>query len=168
MPGELEPDWPANPYTGMREPPRITVADFRRYFLQNFPKVSDAGYDPLIQDAIDTVYSMFAGINTLWDMHGADVWRDKTRACYRLLTAWYVADMNPALVAGMPVMAGGMPLKRKRIDGVDLVFGEAASVKNAHYEDLLESLLSNPWGVKARMMIKTAAKRVMLRNHRFV
>jgi hypothetical protein len=61
---------------------------------------------------------------------------------------------------------GGLPLKRKKIDGVDIVFADRAVSGNKEYQDLLESLKSNTWGNKAYLMIRTAAKRVMLRNRR--
>jgi hypothetical protein len=151
---------------GRNVPARITISDFRRYYLQNFPSVSDSSYDDILQDAIDTVYTMFTGINTLWDIQPVDIWYDKSRTCYRLLTAWYVADQYPSLVAGVPVM-GAIPLKAKRIDGVRIDFADTYGENSAN-EDLLESLKSNPWGIKARMMIKAAAKRAVLRNRRFV
>jgi hypothetical protein len=162
MPGELIPGFVPDE-GGRSVPQKITVGDFRRYFLDQFPKLGDGGQDGLIQDAIDTVYAIFTGVQTLWDMHKTPVWYGKTQTCYRLLAAWYIADLYPAFVAGVPVM-GGIPLKRKKIDGVDLTFAAAAAGGNRNYEDLLDSLNSNPWGRKARLMIKASAKRVMLRN----
>jgi hypothetical protein len=146
-------------------PAKITVDDFRRYFLASFPKLADKSEDGLISDAIDTVYTMFTGVATIWDMQPEQVWYDKTTTCYRLLTAWYIADMYPGFVAGVPVM-GGIPLKRKKIDGVDLAFPDSgAGSGNKDYQDLLASLKSNPWGSKAYTMIRASAKRVLLRNH---
>jgi hypothetical protein len=165
-PGELIPGFVLDE-DGGSVPQKITVEDFRRYFLAQFPKLGDEEQDELIQDAIDTVYAIFTGVQTLWDMHKTPVWYDKTQTCYRLLTAWYIADLYPAFVAGVPVM-GGIPLKRKKIDGVDLTFAAAAVSGNKNYEDLLDSLNSNPWGRKARLMIKASAKRVMLRNRTII
>jgi hypothetical protein len=164
MPGVLIPDWEPDG-TGRNVPVKITVEDFRRYFLMSFPKLGAAAYDGLIQDAIDTVYAMFTGVNTIWDRHPDRVWYEKSQVCYRLLTAWLIADNYPSLVAGVPVM-GGVPLKRKKIDGVDLMFADRTRNGNTEYQDLLESLKSNTWGNKAYVMIRAAAKRVMLRNRR--
>jgi hypothetical protein len=164
MPGVLIPDWEPDE-TGRNVPAKITIEDFRRYFSASFPKLMAAEYDGLIQDAIDTVYAVFTGVNTIWDIHLEQVWHEKSQVCYRLLTAWYIGDTAPWAVAGVPVM-GGIPLKRKKIDGVDLTFADRTSGGNKEYQDLLESLKSNTWGNKAYLMIRTAAKRVMLRNRR--
>jgi hypothetical protein len=164
MPGVLIPDWEPDE-TGRNVPAKITVEDFRRYFSASFPKLMAEEHDGLIQDAIDTVYAVFTGVNTIWDIHPNKVWHEKSQVCYRLLTAWYIGDTAPWAVAGVSVM-GGILLKRKKIDGVDLTFADTASNGNKNYEDLLESLNSNPWGRKARLMIKAAGKRTMLRNRR--
>jgi hypothetical protein len=164
MPGVLIPDWEPDG-TGKRVPAKITVEDFRRYFSASFPKLMAEEHDGLIQDAIDTVYAVFSGIGTLWDIHPKRIWHDKTVVCYRFLTAWLITDNYPEFVAGVPVM-GGIPLKRKKVDGVDLAFADRAAGGNKEYQDLLESLQSNTWGNKARLMIRACAKRAMLRNRR--
>ena len=146
-------------------PAKITIADFRRYFLASFPRLADETTDGLIEAAIDTVYAMFTGVAPIWDMQPEEVWYEKTVTCYRLLTAWYIGDMYPMYVAGIPTM-GGMLLKRRKIDGVDLTFADgsgAAGVKK-DYQDLLEDLKSNPWGSKARTMLKACGKRALIRN----
>jgi hypothetical protein len=145
-------------------PARITVEDFRRHFLMSFPKLADESKDGLISDAIDEVYAMFTGVGTMWDMQPQQTWYDKTVVCYRFLVAWYVADAYPEFVAGVPTM-GGVLLKRKKIDGVDLTFADGAvGTGNKDYQDLLASLKSNPWGNKAYLMMRASAKRVLLRN----
>jgi hypothetical protein len=164
MPGVLIPDWEPDE-TGRSVPAKITVGDFRRYFLMSFPKLGAEEYDGIIQEAIDMVYAMFTGVNTMWDMHPDAVWYEKSHVCYRLLTAWYLADNYPSFVAGVTVM-GGLPLKRKKVDGVDLTFADWTVSGNKEYQDVLESLKSNPWGNKARLMIRASAKRAMLRNRR--
>jgi hypothetical protein len=148
-------------------PARITVADFRRFHLQSFPALTDDKYDDLIADGIDAVYAMFTGVEDLWDLQPAQIWYDKTTLCFRLLTAWYINDLYPSLAAGIASM-GGIPLKRKKIGGVDITFAEAKSTGNNQYLDLLQSLKSNAFGTKAYVMITTAAKRVKIRNRRFV
>jgi hypothetical protein len=164
MPGVLIPDWEPDE-TGRSVPAKITVEDFRRYFSASFPKLMAEKHDGLIQDSIDTVYAMFTGVNTIWDIHPDRVWYEKSQVCYRFLTAWCIADNYPAFVAGVPIM-GGIPLKRKKIDGVDLTFADRTAGGNKEYQDLLESLKSNTWGNKAYLMIRAAAKRAMLRNRR--
>jgi hypothetical protein len=164
MPGVLIPDWEPDE-TGRRVPAKITIDAFRRYFSASFPRLMAEEHDDLIQDTIDTVYAVFAGVNTIWDIQPKRVWHEKSQVCYRLLTAWYIADNHPDFVAGVPVM-GGIPLKRKKIDGVDLMFADRTASGNKDYQDLLESLKSNTWGNKARLMITACAKRAMLRNRR--
>jgi hypothetical protein len=165
MPGVLIPDWEPDA-TGRNVPAKITVKDFRRYFLMSFPKLGAEEHDGLIQEAIDMVYAMFTGVNTIWDMHPDMVWYEKSHICYRLLTAWYIADNYPAFVAGVSVM-GGTPLTRKKVDGTDLTFADRAVSGNKEYQDVLEGLKSNTWGNKAYLMIRASAKRAMLRNRRF-
>jgi hypothetical protein len=168
MPGVLIPDWEPDE-TGRNVPAKITVEDFRRYFSASFPKLMAEEHDGLIQDAIDTVYAMFTGVGMLWDMHPDKVWYDKTVTCYRLLTAWFVMDRYPELSSAY-TSVNGMPLKRKKVDGVDLMFetkflqetqGAAGSM-----QDILGGLKSNDFGRKALLMIRCSAKRVMLRNRR--
>jgi hypothetical protein len=144
-------------------PAKITIYDFRRHHLQSFPALADNEHDALIADAIDTIYSMFPYVGKVWNWQPKQIWFDKTVLCYRLLTAWYIADLYPAFVSGVPVM-GGIPIKRKKVDGVDIMYADSSIGSN----DMLESLKSNPWGNKALMMIRTAVKRTLLRNSRFV
>jgi hypothetical protein len=149
-------------------PERITVADFRRYHAQSFPKLVDAKHDQLLQDAIDAVYAMFHGVQTLWDLHDEQVWSDKTRLAFRLLAAWYIADVHPTLSAGVASM-GGVPLRRKKIGGVDIQYADSAvSAPYKDYRDLLGHLKSNAFGAKAYGMIRAAGKIAMLRNRRLV
>jgi hypothetical protein len=147
-------------------PARITIDDFRRRHLESFPKLSDAGYDATIQDAIDDAYAMFHGVQTLWDWLEKPVWFAKTRMAFLLLTAWLILDSRPDLGAGVATM-GGMPLKRKRIGGVDIQFADSSS-QSAHkdYQDLLGFLKTNPFGYKAYGMIRASGKRALLGNRR--
>ena len=138
-------------------PARITRDDFRRFYLANFPKLAE-GHDDIIDSAIEAVYTSFHGVQTLWDMHDKQVWFDKTRLCFLHLTAWYIADIHPKYVAGVPVM-GGVPLKRKKIGNVDITFQDSSSSAS----DLLAGLMSNPFGKQACIMIKASAKRTALR-----
>jgi hypothetical protein len=76
--------------------------------------------------------------------------------------------MYPELVTGVPTM-GGIPIKRKKIGGVDITFPDnVTGGGNKDYLDLLASLKSNPFGSKAYAMIKTAAKMALIMNRRSI
>ena len=143
-------------------PARITVQDFKRFHLQSFPRLSSA-HDEIIEEAIEAVYAMFSGVSDIWSSHEKQTWYDKTVLCYRLLTAWYIADIYPAYLSGLPTM-GGIPLKRKKIGPVDITFQDNAVLKkgNSFIEDNLLSLKSNPFGMKAYLMIRSCAKRTVI------
>ena len=147
-------------------PAKITHEDFKRYHLQSFPKFSASRYDELVQQAIDVVYAAFEGVGTIWKKSTEQVWFEKTQLCYRLLTAWFIADQYPSFVAGVPVM-GGIPLKRKKADGVDLTFQDSNIGKGLH-ANLLAGLDSNPFGKMAKIMITTSAARFRTRNRTWV
>lgn len=148
------------------KPLRINREDFRREFLAQFPKLIDSSTDAVIDEAIDSVYDMFSGVNTLWDLHDEQTWFNKTRRCYLLLTAWYIGDVFPKYVAGSgtPVM-GGIPIKEKKIGGVTIKFDTdyLSGSSSGSYLNLLKGLLSNPWGKQAYMMITCCAKRIALK-----
>ena len=144
-------------------PEQITVSDFRRYFSASFPKLIDEQYNDYLANAINTVYTMFYGVQTLWDMQTEQVWYDKTRLCFLNLLAWYIADTNPTYCSGTTTM-GGVKLRRKRIGDIDISFDNASSDGNGgSWQNLLGGLLSNPFGKVAYMMIESCAKRAMLR-----
>ena len=147
------------------KPLRINREDFRRQFLASFPKLTgfdgNNEADSIIDSAIDAVYDMFTGVATLWDKQPAQTWFDKTRRCYLYLTAWYIADMYPKYVAGVTVM-GAVPLKEKKIGGIDLKF-DTEFLGTSSGLNLLKGLLSNPFGKMAYIMIQTCAKRIALR-----
>lgn len=148
------------------KPLRINREDFRRQFLASFPKLAgleegNSETDAIIDSAIEAAYDMFTGVATLWNKHDAQTYFDKTRRCYLYLTAWYIADMYPKYVAGVPVM-GAVPLKEKKIGGVDLKF-DTDFLNSGKGQNLLRGLLSNPFGKMAYMMIETCSKRIMLR-----
>jgi hypothetical protein len=147
------------------KPARITPFDFRRHHLASFPSLTQSPEsDVFLSEIIETVYTMFPYVDDLWNWHPRQLWYDKTVLCYRLLVAWYIADMYPDMAAGAPLM-GGIPVKRKKIDGVDVTYPDSAA---SGRQDILASLKSNPWGHKAWTMLKMAAKPALLRNCRFV
>lgn len=149
------------------KPLRINREDFRRQFLTSFPKLagldnnSASEADNIIDSAIESVYDIYTGVATLWNLQDRQTWFDKTRRCYLYLTAWYIADMYPKYVAGVTVM-GAVPLKEKKIGGVDIKF-DTEFLSSGRGLDVLKGLLSNPFGKMAYMMITTCAKRTALR-----
>lgn len=148
------------------KPLQINRDDFRRQFLASFPKLSGldnsvSEADTIIDGAIEAVYDMFTGVATLWNKHDAQTWFNKTRRCYLYLTAWYIADMFPKYVSGVTVM-GAVPLKEKKIGGVDLKF-DTEFLTGGKGQNLLKGLLSNPFGKMAYTMITCCAKRTALR-----
>ena len=148
------------------KPLRINREDFRRQFLTSFPKLAgldgnNQEADNIIDTSIESVYDIYTGVATLWNLQDKQTWFDKTRRCYLYLTAWYIADMYPKYVAGVSVM-GAIPLKEKRIGGVDLKF-DTEFINSGKGQNMLKGLLSNPFGKMAYMMIVNCSKRVMLR-----
>ena len=148
------------------KPLRINREDFRRQFLTSFPKLAGLEHnsseaDSIIDGAIEAVYDIFTGVATLWNLHDKQTWFDKTRRCYLYLTAWYIADVFPKYVAGVTVM-GAVPLKEKKIGGVDIKF-DTEFLSSGKGLDVLKGLLSNPFGKMAYLMIQTCAKRTALR-----
>jgi hypothetical protein len=148
------------------KPLRINREDFRRQFLTSFPKL--AGLDGnnqeannIIDTSIEAVYDIYTGVATLWNLQDKQTWFDKTRRCYLYLTAWYIADMYPKYIAGVTVM-GAVPLKEKKIGGVDIKF-DTEFLSSGKGQNMLKGLLSNPFGKMAYMMITTCAKRTALR-----
>jgi hypothetical protein len=164
VPGVLIPDWEPDE-TGRSVPAKITVEDFRRHFSASFPKLMAEEYDGLIRDAIDTVYAMFTGVNTIWDMHPGRVWHEKSQVCYRHLAAWFIADNYADLVPDVPSIDG---LRQKKVDGVALTYDTEMIHGKAEggVQESLAVLRSNRFGRTALMMIQSAAKRAMLRNRR--
>ena len=47
-------------------PLRIDAKDFKARFGCYFPKLLASDKEPIITDAIDTVYTMFTGVEDLW------------------------------------------------------------------------------------------------------
>lgn len=143
------------------KPARITPDDFLRYHLQSFTALGDASRRGIIEEAIDTVYAMFTGLETLWSFNDRQTWYDKTFTVFRLLTAWYIVDQYPRYTNGVPG-TGGLPIKRKKIGPVDITFNTGTFLPYKGYIDMLQPLRSNNFGNKAYMMIIAAAKRARL------
>ena len=86
----------------------MTRQDF--IYAVNFPTLTDAQ----INAAYLEVSVMFSGVKTLWGVLDEPTRTDKRNLCMNLLTAWYLADMNPTSVTGV-VGNGGMALSSKSI-----------------------------------------------------
>ena len=149
-------------------PAPITPDDWRRYHLQSFPAFADEEVletaNTILEEAIETIYSMWVGVSYLWQGHDNQVWFEKTRLCYRFLVCWYIADLYPDYSRGILTTAG-LPITRKKIGPVDITYGKEALVSNN--SDILAPLLSNAFGAKAHLMIKTAYKRTKITNGTF-
>lgn len=144
--------------TDKGRPPKIDKVWFRARYGEHFPDFLDDDKDDILDACIDDVYALFYGVADLWSHMDRKPYEDKTRLCYGLLVAWYVADLFPEATLGV-MSTGGIPLKAKKIGGTIIQFAEAkksaGAVNNA---DLLQSLKSNAFGAKAYMMIKTSGK----------
>lgn len=139
-------------------PMRIDAEYFRNHFNDKFSIFADKTMDSFIQDSIDAVYAMFNGVETLWDEQVSQVWFDKTRQCFGLLTAWYITDLYPEYSDAV-ASTGGMPVKAKSIGGVKIQYTDT---DRSLASNVLESLKSNTFGCKAYMMIMGSVKRYKL------
>lgn len=124
----------------------MTRQDF--IYASNFPTLTDAQ----INMAYSEVSVMFSGVLTLWGVLADPTRTNKRNLCMNLLTAWYLADMNPTSVTGV-VGNGGMALSSKSIGGTSVSFQDMEA------QEGLKQLNSNVFGQKALMMIQSAPER---------
>lgn len=124
----------------------MTRADFK--YADNFPTLSDAQ----INAAYDDVCVMFSGVLSLWGVLNETTREAKRNLCINLITAWYLADMNPSAVTGV-VSNGGMALGSKSIGGTSVSFSDMEA------QEGLKQLNSNLFGQKALIMIQSAPER---------
>ena len=124
----------------------MTRQDFK--YAANFPNLTDAQ----INTAYEEVCVMFSGVKTLWGVLEPVTREAKRSLCLNLLTAWYLADMNPTAVAGV-VSNGGMALSSKSIGGTSVSFQDMDA------QEGLKQLNSNVFGQKALTMIQSAPER---------
>ena len=135
----------------------ITRVWFRTRFGQNFPDLLDEEKNDFLDNCIESVSTLFYGVADLWShIHDRKTYVNKTQLCYGLLVGWYITDMFPDYAVGV-VSSGGVPIKMKQIGGTKIQFADQADSKGSG-ADLLQSLKSNAFGVKAYMMIKTSGK----------
>lgn len=146
-------------------PAPITPDDWRRYHLQSFPIFALEEYkshaDDVLREAIEAVYSMWVGVSYLWKEGDPQVWYEKTRLCYRLLICWYIADVYPRYAPGI-LSTGGLPIAQKKIGPINIAYNKEDISNND--TDLLKPLLSNAFGAKAHLMIKTCYRRARITN----
>jgi hypothetical protein len=152
--------------TGLPAP--VTPDDWRRFHLQSFPIFADESKkeiaDEILHEAIEAVYSMWVGVSYLWQGQEKQVWYEKTRLCYRFLICWYIADLYPDYARGI-LSTGGLPIASKKIGPVSITYNKEAL--SAGSMDLLSPLLSNVFGAKAHLMIKTVYRRASITNGNF-
>ena len=117
-------------------------------YADNFPALTDSE----IETAFKEVSTLFSGVKTLWAVLEKDLREEKRKLCMNLLTAWYLADLNPASVTGV-IVNGGMAVASKSIGGTSLSF------QDMNAQDGLKQLNSNVFGQKALMMIQGAPER---------
>lgn len=124
----------------------MTRADFK--YADNFPNLTN----DQINAAYDEVCVMFSGVLQLWGVLEEPTRTKKRELCLNLLTAWYLADMNPTAVTGV-VSNGGMALSSKSIGGTSVSFSDMDA------QEGLKQLNSNVFGQKALTMIMSAPER---------
>lgn len=124
----------------------MTRADFK--YAENFPTLTDEQ----INSAYENVCVMFSGVLQLWGVLNETTREAKRNLCINLITAWYLADMNPSAVTGV-VSNGGMALGSKSIGGTSVSFSDMEA------QEGLKQLNSNLFGQKALIMIQSAPER---------
>lgn len=124
----------------------MTRADFK--YADNFPTLTDEQ----INSAYEDVCVMFSGVLQLWGVLNETTREAKRTLCINLITAWYLADMNPSAVKGV-VSNGGMALGSKSIGGTSVSFSDMEA------QEGLKQLNSNLFGQKALIMIQSAPER---------
>ena len=127
----------------------MTRNDF--LYAANFPDLTDAQ----INAAYTEVATIYSGINSLWGVLPAATAEAKRTLCMNLLTAWYLADMNPSSLTGV-IGNGGMAVSSKSIGGTSLSFQDMDA------QEGLKQLNSNVFGQKALMLIQSAPERYAL------
>ena len=127
----------------------MTRTDF--LYASNFPDLTSDE----INAAYETVSTIYSGVMSLWGVLSADVAAKKRTLCMNLLTAWYLADLNPQSLSGV-IGNGGMAISSKSIGGTSLSFQDMDA------QEGLKQLNSNAFGQKALMLIQSAPERFAL------
>ena len=127
----------------------MTRTDF--LYAGNFPDLTSDEIDA----AYETVSTIYSGVFSLWGALPADMASKKRTLCMNLLTAWYLADLNPQSLTGV-IGNGGMAVSSKSIGGTSLSFQDMDA------QEGLKQLNSNAFGQKALMLIQSAPERFAL------
>lgn len=125
----------------------MTRNDF--LYAGNFPDLTDAQ----INSGYETVLAMFSGVNQLWAVLDETTRAAKRSLCMNLLTAWWLADLDPTSVTGA-IANGGMAVSSKSIGGTSLSFQDMDA------QEGIKQLNSNVFGQKALAMIQSAPERI--------
>ena len=145
-------------------PPKINREWFRSRYGENFPSLLDSKMDGFLDTCIEDVYTLYTGIQELWDYLEYSVYESKTQMCYGLLVAWYITDLYPDKAVGV-ISSGGIPVSSKRIGNVEIKYADGSRLPGSkNNADLLGSLKSNSFGAKAYMMIKASGRMNYLRS----
>ncbi len=124
----------------------MTRNDF--LYADNFPQLTDSQ----INAAYTEVGVIFSGVKQLWAVLDANTREQKRSLLMNLLTAWYLADMNPSSLSGV-IANGGMAISSKSIGGTSLSFQDMDA------QEGIKQLNSNVFGQKALMLIQSAPER---------
>ena len=148
-----------NVNTDAGKPAKIDMIWFRARYGQNFPDLLISDNDIILQNSIDDVYTLFYGVSDIWSHLEREIYVSKTQMCYGLLIAWYITDLYPDYAVGVVSSGSGLNIKSKKIGNTTIQFGDMDSTAgSSNNADLLQSLKSNAFGVKAYTMIKTSGK----------
>lgn len=111
--------------------------------------------------ALQIVNAQFSGVYTLWAFLPPTERDAKRRLCINYLLAWQLATLYPdqADISG----TGGIPLQRKKIDGIMLQYKDLVKASGS---GILDMLTTNEFGLQALMLIQSAPENYMLRRTR--
>ena len=137
---------------GKSKAEKIDVMYMRRY-TDKFAEIFSDDKVSILQNAIDSVYNMFLGIDDIFPTP------EKVREVYGLLVAWYIADFYPEYTFGI-VSTGGGYLRAKKIGGVSVQYNITGSDNWYGNKDYLQALDTNIFGKRAKMMIDLSHRRL--------
>lgn len=124
---------------------------FMRRYTDKFAELFTDDKVHLVQDAIDTTYNLWLGIDDVFPAP------EKAREVYGLLVAWTLCDFYPEYTFGVANTGGGY-IRGKKIGGVDIQYN--VSTRQGITQDLLSALDTNIFGKRAKMMLGLSNKRL--------
>lgn len=134
----------------------IQLEDFM--FSDNFVDLTDSQ----LGKALQIVNAQFSGVYSLWALLPPQERDAKRKLCINYLLAWQLVTLYPDQ-AILGSGSGGMPLKSKKIDYINLQYRD---VVRASGSGVLDMLTTNEWGMQALMLIQSAPENYMLRRAR--